>query len=129
MTAYKWNTVDGMNIAVANGDEHPEFYAPGLDTKQYVRYNGEGLYLIAEPGSWYIKKNNNVTQVSIYDKPEAVKRVEVSWDGFILRNWENKKVFWADPDTGNLTMNGTLSTLIETSLKNEVYDGSGKPTY
>jgi len=106
-----------MNIAAANGDEHPELYAPGLDTKQYVRYNGEGLYLIAEPGSWHIKKNNNTAQVATYDKDEAVKRVEVSWDGFILRNWENEKVFWADPDTGNLTLNGTLFTSIKTLLK------------
>lgn len=126
LTAYKWNTVDGMNIATANGDEHPEFYAPGLDTKQYVRYNGEGLYLIAEPGSWHIKKNNNITQVSTYDKPEAVKRVEVSWDGFILRNWENEKVFWADPDTGNLTLNGTLSTLIKTPLYNQEFNENGE---
>ena len=129
LTAYKWNTVDGMNIAAANGDEHPELYAPGLDTKQYVRYNGEGLYLIAEPGSWHIKKNNNTAQVATYDKDEAVKRVEVSWDGFILRNWENEKVFWADPDTGNLTLNGTLSTSIKTQLQNEMHDGSGKTTY
>ena len=40
-----------------------------------------------------------------------VNRVEVSWDGFILRNWNNEKVFYADPDTGNLSLTGTITAI------------------
>jgi hypothetical protein len=27
-----------------------------------------------------------------------------------LRNWENDEVFYADPNTGNLTLNGRIET-------------------
>jgi len=37
-----------------------------------------------------------------------VRRVEVSWDGLKLRNWDNETVFYADPDTGNLTLKGRI---------------------
>jgi len=40
--------------------------------------------------------------------PEEIKRVEISWDGLILRNWSGKDVFYADPDTGNLTLEGSV---------------------
>ena len=42
-----------------------------------------------------------------YDVSE-IKRVEIGWRGLILRNWENKEVFYADADTGNLTLKGRI---------------------
>jgi len=40
--------------------------------------------------------------------PDEIKRVEISWNGLILRNWSGKDVFYADPDTGNLTLEGSV---------------------
>jgi len=37
-----------------------------------------------------------------------INRVEISWDGLKLRNWAGDEVFYADPDTGNLTLSGTV---------------------
>ena len=54
------------------------------DFDNYVKYNEDGLRLIKK-----VEDNE-------------ISRVEVSWDGFILRNDDNIKVFYADPDTGNL---------------------------
>ena len=44
----------------------------------------------------------NVYEKYNYDNEESVVRVEVSWNGFLLRNWNNEIIFHADPDTGNL---------------------------
>ena len=55
LTAYKWNT-DAMDLAIANGTSVPDDYAPAIDSKQYVRFNGEGIHLIAEPGATYTKR-------------------------------------------------------------------------
>ena len=40
---------------------------------------------------------------------QDVKRVEISWDGLILRNWKNERVFYADPNTGNLILTGRVN--------------------
>lgn len=39
---------------------------------------------------------------------EGVKRVSISWDGLTLRNYNNEKVFFADPDTGDLLLRGNV---------------------
>jgi hypothetical protein len=38
----------------------------------------------------------------------TVQRVEISWNGLILRDWGGNDVFYADPDTGNLTLKGRV---------------------
>lgn len=76
-----------------------------LDPNQYVTLNSEGLFLIAEKGARIFNKNN-----SNYSEPltRTVKRVEISWNGLTLRNNEGKDTFYADPDTGNLTLRGNI---------------------
>jgi len=63
------------------------------------------LFLIAEKGARIFNKNN-----SNYSEPltRTVKRVEISWNGLTLRNNEGKDTFYADPDTGNLTLRGNI---------------------
>ena len=51
--AYKYNT-DAADLAKMNGTSIPADYAPKIDEKQYVRYNGDGLHLIAENGATYL---------------------------------------------------------------------------
>lgn len=73
-----------------------------LNLGQYVTLNENGLFLRAEKGAPVIQGNTLVIM------PETVDRVEISWDGLKLRNWNNEEVFYADPDTGNLTLKGTI---------------------
>ena len=39
---------------------------------------------------------------------DLIKRVEISWDGLVLRNLDNEKVFYADM-AGNLTLIGNIN--------------------
>ena len=82
------------------------------DFKQYVVFNSEGLFLTAKQGAQY-----NTGKISIDDNQmkylygitkKDINRVEISWDGLKLRNWAGDEVFYADPDTGNLTLSGTV---------------------
>ena len=83
------------------------------DVAQYVTMNEEGLFLIAKRGAYIIYNNNGVKDIKILGDgnsnfPEKLKRVELSWDGLILRNWAGENVFYADAETGNLTVAGTI---------------------
>lgn len=75
-----------------------------LDAAQYVVMNQNGLFLIGEQGALVLNKD----RTDYINLTKTVKRVEVSWDGFKLRNWDNEEVFWADPDTGNLNVKGAI---------------------
>lgn len=63
--------------------------------KEYVVHNGEGLFLVNK-------------DVEIGAETKDVNRVEVSWDGLIIRNLSDEKVFYADND-GNLKITGTIT--------------------
>ena len=90
--------------------------ANGIDSSQYVVYNSDGLALIAKEGTWYKDSNTKrdedgrIINGWNYEQTteEEIKRVEISWNGLILRNWQNEDVFYADPDTGNLTLKGQI---------------------
>lgn len=86
-----------------------------IDKNQYVVHNENGLFLIAKKGA-YILNTNKDDLIALNDD---VARVEISWDGLKLRNWNNEEVFYADPDTGNLTLHGrveaTAFTLVDNS--------------
>ena len=56
---------------------------------EYVVHNADGLFL-----------------TNINDLGEKNNRVEISWDGLILRNKNGEQVFYADPETGNLIIAG-----------------------
>lgn len=75
----------------------------GLDLSQYVVHNDKGLFLVAEAGSIVKNANSQLTELD-----EDIKRVEISWDGLKLRNWNNDLTFYADPDTGDLTLRGRV---------------------
>lgn len=56
---------------------------------EYVVHNADGLFL-----------------TNINAQGEKNNRVEISWDGLILRNKSGEQVFYADPETGNLIIAG-----------------------
>lgn len=102
---------------------------PDLDRHQYVVHNGDGLFLCAEPGAMVIKKNATAgSRLQTISGNDTIIRVAITWDGFTLRNWSNEAVFFADADTGNLTLKGRIEvmgggviagwTINDTSLSN-----------
>lgn len=93
-----------------------------LDEKQFVVFNDNGLSLIAKKGA-QVLNNDKTKYTTVLDDSyifepgknreglaalDQITRVEVSWQGLILRNWDNERVFFADPDTGNLTLKGKI---------------------
>ena len=90
-----------------------------FDNKQYVVFNDEGLALVAKKGAkvlnatktdyYEVLNEKDLTSIAtLSSRPTEIKRVEISWQGLVLRNWYNQKVFYADPSTGNLTLKGTI---------------------
>ena len=79
----------------------------GLDFGQYVVHNSEGLFLTAKQGT--ILNGKTLEQ--------DVNRVEVSWDGLIIRNLNNNPVFYADTN-GNLNIAGRI-TATSLSIQSE----------
>lgn len=77
-----------------------------IDTKQYIKYDDNGLFLIAEQGAYVLNKQKNGL---IGPLSQTVRRVEISWDGLKLRNWNNQEVLYADPDTGDLNITGNFT--------------------
>ena len=56
---------------------------------EYVVHNADGLFL-----------------TNVNSEGEKNNRVEISWNGLILRNKNGERVFYADPETGNLIIAG-----------------------
>ena len=102
--AYKNFTIEDSKMAAAI--EAANFTPPenGIDSLQYVVHNSEGLFLTAKKGTWYYSSANE----EYCQTEDKIDRVEVSWKGLILRDWEGREVFYADPDTGNLTLDGII---------------------
>ena len=77
----------------------------GLDDSQFLVLNSDGLFLTAKKGSYIFDRDTN--NYNIVEKD--VNRVEISWNGLILRDNNNKETFYADPDTGDLNIVGNIS--------------------
>ena len=74
---------------------------------EYVVHNSEGLFLVAP-------KKQSIATLAEEDTDsneglELIKKVEISWNGLILRNDDGEKVFYADPETGNLIIAGEIN--------------------
>lgn len=72
--------------------------------------NAEGLFAYGTQGIGEADFNKYVVHNSegLFLTNENVNLVQVSWDGLILRNQNNKKIFYAD-DEGNLTLVGNIT--------------------
>jgi hypothetical protein len=79
--------------------------------------NEDGLFLNAKKKALVVNENRDDFIKVGYDEngheisnfPDILSRVEISWDGLILRNWNNENVFYADPNTGDLNIKGRLT--------------------
>lgn len=84
--------LNGDGLYAFKGEEGSSSEA---DYSQYVVHNSDGLFFT----------DLNIPIVG-GDK-NSQNRVEISWDGLILRNNEGQKVFYAD-NNGNLTISGII---------------------
>lgn len=118
--AYKSLFTDFDVLSTISSDAEYQQY---LDKKeddanfaQYVTMNEDGLFLCARKGAYivnsdhtnYRKVGETESGAPISNFPKVLNRVSISWDGFTIRNWNNERVFYADADTGNLTVSGTI---------------------
>lgn len=95
-----------------------------LDAAQFVKMDANGLFLIAKEGALvlnsdktdYIKIGEmlfewvdiNNTIIETYIPHDGIERAAITWDGFSLKNYYDQKVLYADADTGNLSIKGTI---------------------
>lgn len=72
--------------------------------------NADGLYAYGQQGVGEADFNKYIVHNSegLFLTDNKINLVEVSWNGFILRNSKGTKVFYAD-DEGNLTLKGTIT--------------------
>lgn len=126
--AYKSFSSDGAEIASTITIPNNK-----IDQKQYVKFNSEGLFLTSEKDAYYrapTATSIDGSTIYAYDKlPQTINRVEISWQGLKLRNWKNNEVFYADPDTGNLTLEGNIiaksGTIGGWTITDEMLSGNG----
>ena len=92
-----------------------------LDPTQFVRFDENGLFLVAKEGA-YVLNENKTAYIPITEKwPDSngvlhnrldtdneLKRVSISWDGLSLRNLKGERVFYADSNTGDLKIKGSM---------------------
>lgn len=78
---------------------------PELDYNQYVIHNGQGLFLRAKAGAIVYDRAQEEYTITNSD----VDRVAITWDGLTLRNWNNNRTLWMDPDTGDLHITGIVN--------------------
>lgn len=117
---FQWNS-EGLyayRSLLETPDEMDENDQNDVNSNQFVVYNSDGLSLIrkkwnfekpigsaAEDGVIYwqnLSEQNAIPQ-------EGIKQVEVSWNGLIMRNYQNQPIFYADSATGDLTITGNFS--------------------
>ena len=112
---------------------YKQINADEADTFQYVVHNSDGLFLKADKGvypeyirikkvaktineqtvHWPVFSQDNSSFITEHYKAETplendVERAAISWDGLRLSNWAGEPTFYADPDTGDLIIAGTL---------------------
>lgn len=75
------------------------------DYGQYVVMDSEGLFLKANRGAYIL--NDTATDYILLS--QDITRVELSWQGLKMRNWDNQITFFASASTGDLFLSGTLN--------------------
>ena len=91
-----------------------EVNSDDIDYKQYVKFDENGLFLIAKSGAYVFDTGDAAKGVPArYRKvnlpnDEELKRVSISWDGLRLKNYSGEDTFFAEADTGNLRLKGSV---------------------
>lgn len=114
-TSWDWKTfitpsgINMKNVMIGQLDTNNISIFSG-DNKKF-QLNAEGLFAYKQTdnnnsvnGSPYVVLNSE----GLFHNENGVDRVEVSWNGFKLRNKAEDEVFYANPDTGNLIISGTI---------------------
>ena len=97
---FQWNG-DGLFAYKDNIQVNASTLDANVDKNNYVKLCEDGLFL--HKYATTIDENQNEVIAINTD------RVSISWDGLILKNDEGTEVFYADPNTGNLILTGTIT--------------------
>ena len=92
-----------------------------LDPAQFVRFDENGLFLIAKEGAYVLNEDKTEYKVitstwtdingnvhRCLDDNNELKRVSISWDGLTLRNLNGERIFYANANTGDLMIKGSV---------------------
>ena len=116
-----WNTgilPSGINASlITTGQLDTNLIRIFAGDKVAFQMNGDGLYAY----KWDLSNDSYQNQYVVHNKEGlflhddtintsggGVDRVAISWDGLTLRNKSNSPVFYADANTGDLTLSGTI---------------------
>ena len=95
-----------------------------------LQYNQDNKLITDQQGNPDYDYNSIIERVMSIPR-NGLNRIEISWDGLIMRDWTNTKTFFADPDTGDLYLSGTIFAsnfyLIDDDYANGYYDENGNP--
>lgn len=117
---FQWNS-EGLyayRSLLETPDEMDENDQNDVNSNQFVVYNSDGLSLIRKKWNFEKPIGSAAEDGIIYwqnlseqnDIPhEGIKQVEVSWNGLIMRNYQNQPIFYANSATGDLTITGNFS--------------------
>ena len=117
--AYKSLFTDYDVLSTVNDSTYRTYIASrneDANFAQYVTLNEDGLFLCARKGAYIVNSTHNgyrtvgntETGAAISNFPNILNRVSITWDGLTLRNWNNDRVLYADANTGDLTVEGTI---------------------
>ena len=127
------NVTTRQDLFTAFLNNHSEYTSDNpqyLDYKQYVLHDGQGIFLRAvgnggdtnEKGTIVYDTSTNSYKILAQD----VDRVAITWDGLTLRDWSGNETLKMDPDTGALTITGTLNA---TGLNIQTTEGAQPFTF
>ncbi len=118
---FQWNS-EGLYAyrSILDTDEPDENATNDVNSNQYVVFNSDGLSLIRKFWNYSLPIDNwetydyknywtNEEEISQKVPSDGVKQVEVSWDGFKMRNYKNEEIFFADASTGDLAIRGNFT--------------------
>lgn len=95
---------DTLSQSARNTIESNYLRVDDLDPAQFVVLEPEGLFLRAKKGALVLNQNKTDYNTLTRD----VDRVAITWDGLTLRNYEGTRTFFANADTGDLYLAGTI---------------------
>lgn len=103
-------TSNGRQVQIYNEQGIPYHSTDGLTPTSAVWvYNDKKELIKYKRGDQETLNYTLGNYGDITDFPaDGIQRVSITWDGLTLRNYNNEEVFYADPNSGNLYIKGSI---------------------